>query len=67
MRTVEAGPNTQFSLWRRLLRDWRHLRRLASMTVDYFTVGARVRRAYREKIARGGGEKFWLDREPPFA
>ena len=64
MRTVEAGPSTQFSLWRRLLRDWRHLRRLASMTVDYFTVGARVRRAYREKIARD--EKFWLDREPPF-
>ncbi len=65
MRTVEAGPNTQFSSWRRLLRDWRHLRRLASLTVDYFTVGARVRRAYREKIARG--EKFWLDREPPVA
>ena len=33
------------------------------MAVDYFTVGARVRRAYREKIARG--EKFWLDRDPP--
>ncbi len=49
-----------------MLRDWRQLRRLVSMTVDYFTAGARVRRAYREKIARGGGEKFWLDREPPF-
>jgi hypothetical protein len=35
------------------------------MTVEYFTVGARVRRAYRKKIARG--EKVWLDREPPFA
>ncbi len=64
MRTVEAGPYTQSSPWRRMLRDWRQLRRLVSMTVDYFTVGARVRRAYREKIARG--EKFWLDREPPF-
>ncbi len=63
MRTVEAGPNTQSSLWRRLLRDWRHFRRLASMTFDYFIVGARVRRAYREKIARG--EKVWLDRDPP--
>ncbi len=65
MRTVEAGLPTQFSFWRRLLRDWRHLRRLAGMTVDYFTVGVRVRRAYRKKIARG--EKVWLDREPPFA
>ncbi len=65
MRTVEAGPPPQFSFWRRLLRDWRHLRRLVSMAVDYFTVGARVRRAYREKIARG--EKFWLDQKPPFA
>ncbi len=65
MRTVEAGPPTQLSFWRRLMRDWGHLRRLASMAVDYFTVGARVRRAYREKIARG--EKVWLDREPPFA
>ena len=65
MRTVEAGSTTQSSLWRRLLRDWRHLIRLASMAVDYFTVGARVRRAYREKIARG--EKFWLDRDPPVA
>ncbi len=65
MRTVEARPPTQFSFWRSLLRDWRHLRRLGSMTVDYFTTGARVRRAYREKIARG--EKVWLDREPPIA
>ncbi len=64
MRTVEARPPTKISFSSRLRRDWRHLRRLASMTFDYFTVGARVRRAYREKIARG--EKFWLDREPPF-
>ncbi len=65
MRTVESGPTTKFSIASRLLRDWRHLRRLAGMTVDYFTVGARVRRAYREKIARG--EKLWLDRDPPVA
>ena len=64
MRTVEAGPTTKFSRASRLLRDWRHLRRIVSMTVDYFTVGARVRRTYRENIARD--EKFWLDREPPF-
>ncbi len=63
MRTVESCPTTRFSIATRLLRDWRHLRRLAGMTVDYFTAGARVRRAYREKIARD--EKFWLDREPP--
>ncbi len=65
MRTVESRPTAKFSIATRLLRDWRHLRRLAGMTVDYFTVGARVRRVYREKIARG--EKVWLDREPPNA
>ncbi len=65
MRTVEAGPPPHFSFWRRLLRDWQHLRRLVSMAIDYFTVGARVRRVYREKIARG--EKVWLDRKPPIA
>lgn len=65
MRTVESRPTTEFSIASRLLRDWRHLRRLVSMAIDYFTVGARVQRAYREKIARG--EKVWLDREPPVA
>ncbi len=65
MRTVESRPTTRFSIAIRLLRDLRLFRRLVSMAVDYFTVGARVRRSYREKIARG--EKVWLDREPPNA
>jgi hypothetical protein len=32
------------------------------MVYGYWTVGARVRRAYREAEARGG--TLWLDEEP---
>ena len=41
------------------LRDFRRLRRLAYIVYVYWTVGSRVRRAYRK--AQAEGTTLWLD------
>ncbi|MCZ6915159.1 MAG: hypothetical protein O7I93_00145 [Gemmatimonadetes bacterium] len=62
MRTIDHGPSGGGAAWSRVLRRIRLLRRLGWMTVDYFLVGGRVRRAYRERVRRG--ETLYLDRWP---
>jgi hypothetical protein len=56
MRTLDTRD--QPIAWR---RDLRLLKDLAAMLWIYWTTGARLRRAYRRKQARG--ETFWLDEE----
>lgn len=46
--------------WR---RDLALLRRMAGMLLQYWTAGARLRRAYRRCEARG--EILWVDAEGP--
>jgi len=58
MRTLEHEPAES-----RLRRDGQLLWRMVSMLVGYWTVGARLRRAYRRKEARG--EIFWVDEDGP--
>jgi hypothetical protein len=62
MRTIDQGTSGQSTLCTRVLERVRLVRRLAWMTLDYFVVGGRVRRAYRERILRG--ETLYLDRWP---
>ena len=56
MRTIDSPDQTST-----LLRDVKHLRRLASMLFAYFTAGARVRRLYRKK--EEDGDVVWVDEE----
>lgn len=57
MRTLDSrGGST-------LGRDLRLLLRMGAMVIGYWTVGARLRRAYRRCQARG--EVLWLDAEEP--
>ena len=58
MRTLVTAPMA--GGWR---RDLRLLLDLAVMLGVYWTVGARLRRRYRRKQARG--ETFWVDEEGP--
>jgi hypothetical protein len=58
MRTLDLHPATD--RWR---RDLTLLARMAGMLLGYWTVGARLRRAYRRKEALG--EVFWVDEEGP--
>ncbi len=44
-------------------RDLLLLRRMASMLFQYWTAGARLRRAYRRCEARG--KVFWVDASGP--
>jgi hypothetical protein len=59
VRTLDEQNRGSFSFAARLARDVQLLLRLARMTLDYFTRGARVRRAYRSAERRG--ETYWLD------
>jgi len=54
VRTLTAAGPTR-SLW----RDVRLLQRIASMVVQYWVQGGRLRREYRRREARG--EVLWLD------
>ena len=53
MRTLDTGAGS------RLRRDLELLGRMAGMLFQYWTAGARLRRAYRRCEARG--ETFWVD------
>jgi hypothetical protein len=53
VRTLETRPQSR---WK---RDVGMALRLVAMLAGYFTLGARVRRAYR--AAAGRGETLWLD------
>jgi hypothetical protein len=59
VRTLDEQNRGSFSVAARLARDLKLLLRLAQMTFDYFTRGARVRRAYRSAERRG--QTYWLD------
>jgi hypothetical protein len=54
VRTLQATSSR-----RALRRDIELLRRMAGMLVQYWTSGARLRRAYRRCEARG--EILWVD------
>jgi hypothetical protein len=56
VRTLQTQSTE--SRWR---RDLRILWRMAGMLAIYWTVGARLRRRYRRKAARG--EMLWVDEE----
>ena len=62
MRTIDPGTSGRTTAWSRVLERLGLVRRLAWMTLDYFVVGGRVRRAYRERVRRG--ETLYLDRWP---
>jgi len=58
MRTLDIRPRPG-----RWIRDVTLLWRMAGMVVGYWTAGARLRREYRRREARG--EVFWVDGEGP--
>ena len=62
MQTIDQASSSHGSVWSRALRRLRLIGRLAWMTLDYFVVGGRVRRAYRQRVLRG--ETLYLDRWP---
>ena len=53
MRTLDEQNSRSFSLVARAGRNAKLLWRLAMMVVGYFTVGASIRRRYRDKERRG--------------
>jgi hypothetical protein len=57
VRTLDSRGGTALG------RDLRLLLRMGVMVIGYWTVGARLRRAYRRCQARG--EVLWLDAEGP--
>ena len=59
MRTLDEQATSRNTLLRRLRRDVGLLWQLSRMGVQYFTTGARVRRAYRAKAMTG--ETYWVD------
>jgi hypothetical protein len=61
MRTVDKQFMVKASLWERLRRDIRLLRRMARMLWTYIWIGGRIRRAYRAKEA--AGEVYWVDEQ----
>ena len=61
MRTLDEQRADTDSWMGKRARDWKLLRRLVSMIVAYFTVGARIRRRYAESERRGS--IYWLDSE----
>ena len=61
MRTIQQRPDLEHTFWKRRLRDWRLLRRIAHMLYQYLWVGRRIRRRYRDLEARG--EVYWVDEE----
>ena len=58
-RTLDGMYTTRGSLWSRLMRNVRLLLRIGTQMFDYFVTGARIRREYRRRKARG--EVYWLD------
>ncbi len=62
MRTTESETNDDLSWWSRSWRDLALLGHLASMTVYYWTSGARLRKAYRD--CEASGKVFWVDDDP---
>jgi hypothetical protein len=58
MHTLDAAPSESS-----LVRDLKLLRRMWGMLFGYFTVGGRLRRAYRRCERRG--EVLWLDEAGP--
>ena len=63
MRTIDSQLLKGSSLWGRLWRDIKLLRRIAQMLYAYLVVGRRVRQTYWSKAARG--DIFWVDEELP--
>ncbi len=61
MRTIDTQMETS-SLWGRLRRDIKLIRRLQSMVLHYWFGGGRIRRAYRDK--EKSGDVYWLDQDP---
>ena len=62
MQTIDQASSDHGTVWSRALGRVRLIGRLGSMTLDYFVVGGRVRRAYRERVDRG--ETLYLDQWP---
>ena len=59
MRTLDEQAASVDSMPPRLKRDLGLLWRLLGMGVQYFSVGARIRKDYRAKEA--AGETYWVD------
>ena len=59
MRTIDDQIARRDSLWGAVQRDLRLLLRIQRMLFQYFTAGARTRKAYRAKEA--AGETYWVD------
>ena len=62
MRTIDKAPSGRNTAWGRVLSRLRLFWRLGWMTLDYFLVGGRVRRAYRQRVRHG--ETLYLDSWP---
>ena len=60
MRTVDSQIETS-SLWGRLRRDIKLIRRLLSMVLHYRFGGERIRRVYRNKEV--SGDVYWVDQD----
>ncbi len=61
MRTIDQNSVSNVSFLAALARNGRLLLRLASMVLDYWTVGTRVRRSYRDRESKG--DMYWLDEQ----
>lgn len=61
MRTVDSQTEKS-SLWGRLRRDIKLIRRLLSMVLHYRFGGDRIRKAYRDKET--SGTVYWVDQDP---
>ena len=60
MRTLDEQNSQSFSALDRLRRDVKLAVRIASMALDYFVTGGKIRRRYRDKERRG--QIYWVDR-----
>ena len=61
MRTIDQNSVSNVRFLAAMARNGRLLLRLASMVLDCWTVGRRVRRSYRDRESKG--DMYWLDEQ----
>ena len=64
MRTIDGQYTKQSKFWHKLRRDLKLLRRIAKMLYIYLTVGSKIRKEYKNKVANK--EMFWIDEQMKF-
>ena len=61
MKTIDGQVTKKSSVWHKLKRDILLIVQIVKMLYVYLTTGSRVRKKYKDKVARG--EIFWVDEE----